>query len=170
MPDAACLPLDELSTGQEVFLDANVFIYAACVKSAQCMRMLRRCAREELYGVTTFEVLNEVTHRLMLAEALSTGIVTRESAASLARHPEGIRGLSTYWNQVERILQLNLIIVPADEARMRAANAIRAAYGLLTNDSMVVAAMEERGLIALASADTDFDRVFGLIRYAPFDL
>lgn len=37
--------------------------------SAQCRTLLERCAREEVFGVTTVEVINEVTQRLMLAIA-----------------------------------------------------------------------------------------------------
>ena len=39
--------------------------------------------------------------------------------------------------------------------------------GLLTNDAMVVAVMPANGLTHLASNDGDFDRVPGLIRFAP---
>jgi predicted nucleic acid-binding protein len=40
-------------------------------------------------------------------------------------------------------------------------------HGLLTNDARVVAVMQANNLNKLASADTDFDRVPGLSRYAP---
>jgi predicted nucleic acid-binding protein len=40
-------------------------------------------------------------------------------------------------------------------------------YGLLTNDALTVAVMQANGLTKVASADTDFDRVPGLTRYAP---
>lgn len=170
MPEVARHTLDDLPSGEDVFIDANVFVYAACMKSAHCARFLRRCAAEELYGLTTFEVLNEVTHRLMLAEAMSAVLIARESASSLARRPEAIRTLSTYWRQVEGIMRLNLLIIPMDESRMRAANTLRAEYGLLTNDSLLVAAMEERGVVCLASADSDFDQVPHVARYAPSDI
>jgi predicted nucleic acid-binding protein len=39
--------------------------------------------------------------------------------------------------------------------------------GLLSNDALIVAVMQNHGLTNLASNDTDFDRVPGLTRYAP---
>ena len=63
-----------------------------------------------------------------------------------------------------------MLILPTDEARIRAANALRVSYGLLTNDSLVVAAMVERRVLSLASADSDFDRVPDIRRYGPTDL
>jgi predicted nucleic acid-binding protein len=38
---------------------------------------------------------------------------------------------------------------------------------LLTGDALIVAAMQQHGVIHLASADTDFDRVPGITRYGP---
>jgi predicted nucleic acid-binding protein len=39
--------------------------------------------------------------------------------------------------------------------------------GLLSNDALIVAVMQNHGLTNLASHDADFDRVAGLTRYAP---
>lgn len=49
------------------------------------------------------------------------------------------------------------------------AQAIRGA-GLLTNDSLLVAAMREHGLSYLASNDSDFERVSGITFFKPIDL
>src|SRR5262249_22147527 len=40
-------------------------------------------------------------------------------------------------------------------------------FGLLMNDALIVAIMQDHGLIQLASHDADFDRVPGITRYAP---
>jgi predicted nucleic acid-binding protein len=40
-------------------------------------------------------------------------------------------------------------------------------FGLLTGDALIVAVMQAQGLSALASLDADFERVPGIIRYAP---
>jgi predicted nucleic acid-binding protein len=47
--------LPKLPAGIDIFLDANVFIYAFGGRSKQCLELLFRCAREEVYGVTTIE-------------------------------------------------------------------------------------------------------------------
>ncbi|MCI0335213.1 MAG: type II toxin-antitoxin system VapC family toxin [Planctomycetes bacterium] len=51
-----------------------------------------------------------------------------------------------------------LVLAAADLSRQ---------HGLLTNDALVVAVMHAHGLTDLASNDADFDRVPGLMRYAP---
>ncbi|HEY6363470.1 MAG TPA: hypothetical protein VI585_01635 [Candidatus Binatia bacterium] len=75
--------LPKLPAGIDIFLDANVFICAFGGQSKQCLDLLFRCAREEVYGVTTIEAINEVTHRLMLAEALAAGVLRRARAQDL---------------------------------------------------------------------------------------
>ena len=78
------VPLLGLRTGAMAVIDANIFVYAFRERSAQCAGLLARCRAQEVFGVTTLEVVNEVTHRLMLAEAVQEGIIGRPLAALLA--------------------------------------------------------------------------------------
>jgi predicted nucleic acid-binding protein len=48
-----------------------------------------------------------------------------------------------------------------------AAVALCQQVGLLTNDALTVAVMQAHSLNKVASSDTDFDRVPGVMRYAP---
>jgi predicted nucleic acid-binding protein len=68
------------------------------------------------------------------------------------------------------LFDLNLVVIELDERRIRRAQAIRSNHGLLTNDSLIVAAAQEYGLDSLASRDDDFDRIPGLTVYKPTDL
>lgn len=47
------------------------------------------------------------------------------------------------------------------------AAAVSQQTGLLSNDALIVAVMNNSGLTHLASCDTDFDRLPGIARYAP---
>jgi len=88
------MPLEgiaNLPAGAHLFLDANIFIYAFLGHSIQCRNLLGRCAFEQVFGITSFEVVNEVTHRLMLprrsAPALSRGIASEIYEANGAKSP-----------------------------------------------------------------------------------
>jgi hypothetical protein len=52
---------------------------------------------QEVFGVTTLEVVNEVSHRLMLAEAVEESIIGRPLAALLAGKHNSIIRLRRYW-------------------------------------------------------------------------
>ena len=153
-----------------VFIDANIFIYGLSGRSGQCRQLLERCLREEVTGITLFEMLSEVTHRMMVAEALAKGVIGRGGAKALRHNPRVIPNLSDYWRNTERVLALNLVLMPADEVIVRGAQAERQAAALLTNDSMIVSCMREYGISFLATNDSDFERVAGITLFKPGDL
>jgi len=138
--------LANLPAGADVFLDANVFIYSFGGQSDECRDLLRRCATEEVFGITTLEVINEVTHRLMLAEAVAKGIITRQNAAALKGKWRDVAMLGDYWTLTSRIFGLNILIVASDESRLHRAQTVRSSHGLLTTDSLILAAMNEYGI------------------------
>ncbi len=162
--------LPNLPHGIDVLLDANIFIYAFGKQSQQCSDLLARCAREEVFEITTLEVINEVTHRMMLMGAVATGVNARTSAWDLRGKPQTIRGLTQYWTQASRIFGLNLLILNSDELRLHQAQSIRSGHGLLTNDSLIIAAMEEYGIPYFASRDDDFDHIPDVTVFKPTDL
>ncbi len=153
-----------------VFIDANIFIYALTAQSAQCRQLFERCLREEVTGIALFETVNEVTHRFMIAEALSKGLITAGGAKALRNKFQQIPTLTEYWLNTQRMLALNLLFMPVNEAIIGNAQAVRQEAGLLTNDSMIVAGMREYGLFFLATNDSDFERVRDITVFKPTDL
>ena len=164
------MPLPGLPPGTAVLIDANIFIYAAGAESPQCDALLERCAREELLGVTTIEVMSEVCHRRMVAEAFEDGLITRESVSALRRKREVVAGLHRYQAFIDEIFDLNLLILEADETRFRRSGILRRRYGLLTNDSLILAAADLYGIEALATLDEDFDQIPWRTVYKPADI
>jgi predicted nucleic acid-binding protein len=153
-----------------IFIDANVFIYALTAQSVQCRQLFERCLREEVTGIALFETVNEVTHRFMIAEALSKGLITSGGAKALRNKFQQIPTLADYWLNTQRMLALNLLFLPVNETIIRNAQTVRQQAGLLTNDSMIVAGMREFGLSFLASNDSDFERVRDITVFKPTDL
>ena len=162
--------IENLPTGTHLFLDANIFVYAFLGHSSQCRDLLARCATEQVFGITTLDVVNEVTHRMMLPEALGSGVIKRDSARELRGKWREIAKLTGYWAQTARIFALNILVLTSDEARLHRAQTMRSRHGLLTNDSLIVAAMDEYGIDSLATRDDDFDHVSGLTVYKPTDI
>ncbi|HMD95950.1 MAG TPA: type II toxin-antitoxin system VapC family toxin [Terriglobia bacterium] len=153
-----------------IFIDANIFVYGLSGQSGHCRQFLDRCLKEEVTGITLFETVNEVTRRLMVAEALSKGLITRATAKRLRENADLIPRLSDYWKNIERLLALNLLFVPVNGAILRGAHAERHDAGLLTNDSMIVSCMREYGVSFLATNDADFERVSGITVFKPVDV
>lgn len=162
--------IENLPAGIRLFLDANIFVYAFLGHSNQCRELLGRCATEQVLGITTLDVVSEVTHRMMLAEALGSGLIKRDRVRDLRGKWREIAQLTEYWTQTSAIFGLNVLVLMTDQARLHRAQTIRSRHGLLTNDSLIVAAMEEFGIHSLATRDNDFDHISELTVYKPTDI
>jgi predicted nucleic acid-binding protein len=163
--------LDDVPGGGRVFLDASIFVYHFFRASAQCRRLLERCERRDVAGVTSVVVFNEVSHRLMMMEAVRAGLVSPGGVpGKLRRRPDLVRPLHAHVSQVECIPAWGIEVLPVDLGRsMRAADA-RASTGLLTNDAIILATMREEAILAIATADSDFRRFDDLQVFRPTDL
>jgi predicted nucleic acid-binding protein len=58
-------------------------------------------------------------------------------------------------------------VLPLERHLSPLAAAVSQLHGLLTNDALILATMQDEAINHLASHDADFDRVPGITRYAP---
>jgi predicted nucleic acid-binding protein len=165
------MTFDDPSAGDQVFLDANILTYffqPHPTLGPACQRLIDRIERQQLAGFTSTHVLGELAHRLMTFEATVlfgwpfAGIGNR-----LRNHPDQVRRLEAFRMAIERMVQskFTILTIPAD--LLIPAADLSQNLGLLNNDALVTTLMQAHGLNKLASSDTDFDRVPGLVRYGP---
>ena len=165
------MTLDRVPPASRVFVDSTVFIYHATGASPQCRAFLERCEAGAITGVTSVIVLAEVAHRLMAVEAVAKGLVSgKDVVKKLRARPALIRRLHVYQEQVERIPLMGFDVISLELGGVLRSADVRRRYGLLVNDSLVVAAAQAAGVENLASADADFDQVKELKVYRPSDL
>jgi predicted nucleic acid-binding protein len=162
---------DNLPAGAAVFTDANCLVYEATADptyGAACKRLLERIAKQELTGFTSAHVLAELAHRLMTIEA---AILFSRSLTGMAnwlrRHPAEVQKLTRHRRALDEVAAIPLTVLPVTGSHVSRAADLSIQHGLLTNDAVIVAVMQDNGLDALASLDSDFDRVPGITRYAP---
>jgi predicted nucleic acid-binding protein len=163
--------LDAIEEASAVFIDANVFIYHFVGASAQCSTFLARCESRELRGATSALVLAEVCHRLMTIEAVERKLMAPSNVASkLATRPDLVRRLMTYESAIEAIPSMGIEVTAVTDTIVVQGLRIQRRYGLLTNDSMVIATMLRDGFRILATADRRLARVDGIETALPTDL
>ena len=148
------IPLEAIEEGSAVFIDANVFVYHFVGASSECTALLARCETSELRGSTSTLVVAEVCHRLMMVEAVEKKLVSPGNVPrKLGRRPEVVRQLTTYEASVESISSMGIELAPLTNATIVQGLRLQRRYGLLTNDSLVVATMLHSGVRLLVSAD-----------------
>jgi predicted nucleic acid-binding protein len=167
----AGLKFVDIPAGQAVLLDANVLVdhfSANPITGTACQALLKRIVNQEIQALTSAHVMAEMSHRLMTIEACATfGWPYKGIAQRLANHPLEIQQLTQYRQAIDEVVLFGIQVLPVLPHHVSlAANAIRQ-HGLLFNDSLLVAIVQDHGLTNLASHDADFDRVPSITRFAP---
>jgi predicted nucleic acid-binding protein len=161
----------DLPAGASLFLDANVLVYhfqPHPVLGPACSQLIQSIENDQVRGLTSTHVLSEVAHRLMAMEAsLLPGWTASKVIQRLRQQPAVLQSLTRFRSAVQTVLQSRIGLLTIAPALIASATAISQQTGLLTNDALIVAVMQQHGLTNLASNDADFDRVPGLTRYAP---
>ena len=164
--------LDDIPTGSLCVIDTNVLLYAEQGVSHQAQRLLRRCSKGELTGTLPQTVWQELTHKLMLAEAMMKhGISGGNPAARLAGKPEIVRALSLYRTKMRALVNLGLRFERCEQRDLlQSAFDLQKRYGLLTNDSVVLAVAIRLEADCLVSSNKRFLPVEEIDVLAPSDL
>lgn len=165
------MTFDQIPSGTDVFLDANTMIYhftADAALGAACTRLVERIEQGDLRGYISAHVLSDCAHRLMTIEAMMRhGWPMAGLAARLRKHHDAIPQLTEFERGVNAIPRLLIRVLPVMSDLVLAATKLSRQHELLSGDALILAVMQANGLTVLASRDADFDRVPGLIRYAP---
>lgn len=165
------MTLDEIDEGSAVFIDANVFIYHFAGASPQRTNLMERCRSGEVRGATSVLVLAEVCHRLMMIEAVKRDFVSPGNLArKLATRSNLARQLVTYEADVEAIPAMRIEVAVVTAADLTQAFRFQRRYGLLTNDSLILATMLRDEFRLLATADRRFATVPEIETAVPTDL
>lgn len=160
-----------LVAGESLFIDANIFVYHFApdpILGPACSQLIQRIDSQDLRGFTSTHILTEIAHRLMTIEASTLfGWPFQGIAYRLQKNPAQLRKLYAFQQAVETVLNSKVQVLSIAPALVLTAATLSHQTGLLSNDSLVAAVMQENGLRNLASNDADFDRVTGINRYSP---
>jgi len=165
------MTFDDIPSGTNVFLDANIFIYYVephPTFGMACRQLLLRIENRELQGFTSSAILASVAHRIMTLEAAAVFQRSMQGIVGwLKQHPAEVQRLSRHKQVIDDLSLIGIQILSISGPQISLAADMSMQLGLLTEDALVVAVMRQQGLQALARHDSDFDRVPGLTRYAP---
>ena len=163
--------LAELPSRTLVFVDASVMIPAIAGQGAighECANCLRRAARGEILAFTSATAVSETVHRVIVTEAISRfNLTPREAVDYLKKHPDRVKTLHSHLSTVDEIENFGITVLPVTYQHLQISKAYRQSYGLMTNDSLMLAVMQARRLKHLATNDRDFNRVANIRVWSP---
>ena len=150
-----------------IFIDANIFlnvILGAGKESVACAKFLEEAEAGTFPSATSIIVLNEVLHRLLIASVVSgSGIGPDSAVHHMKSHPELVRDAGTVWEILDDIRSIRpMKIYGISPATFELSLSIMQKWGLLGNDALHVACMEEHSIGIIATYDRDFSRISGI--------
>ncbi|WP_292367786.1 type II toxin-antitoxin system VapC family toxin [Methanoregula sp. UBA64] len=150
-----------------VFIDANIFlniVLGTGKDAAACTRFLEDADAGIFPSATSVIVLNEVLHRLLIASVVSSSGIDPESAVrQMKLHPELVREAENVREVMEDIRSIRpMVVYGITPQTFERSLAVMQEWGLLGNDALHIACMEEHSIEIIATYDRDFSRVHGI--------
>lgn len=83
---------EDVPAGTPIVVDANILVSHFAGTSLACQAFLQRCESRQVDAVTGVHLVLDVTHHLMLLEALQRGLSTGgQPARKLKERPEVVK-------------------------------------------------------------------------------
>ena len=165
------LKLDDLPSGMKVYIDTNIFLYSAFkhpVFGDECREFFIKIDEGGMTGCVSDFVLNEVFHKLMIAEvAKKFKKAAKETVKYIKRNPEVISNLAVVWREMDIIDNSNIIILEDKFSLFPDFVEISRIYNLMATDAMHVSVMKKHGITNIATNDRDFKRIEWLNIWKP---
>lgn len=164
--------LDQLPPASDIFIDSNIFLYDILGYPrfrATCMAFLEKIEARSYQASTSSQVLNEVVHKLILAEVSKIYQLRSktDTVKFLKERPDALTSLSQVWKDYAKMRMYPLVIYGIDAATMDLAVELSNKHGLLISDATHIAVMKAKGIANIATNDGDFKRIDGIDVYKP---
>lgn len=139
----------DLSAGDSIFLDANTLVYhfqPHPTLGQACNQLMAQIEHQQIVGFTSTHILTEVAHRLMIIEAASQfAWKLPKIKQRLLNDPTKLQMLTQFRIAVEAILNSRVQVLTIPPQTVIAACSISQNTGLLSNDALVIAVMQNHG-------------------------
>jgi predicted nucleic acid-binding protein len=137
------LTFADIPAGVAVFIDANPFVYyfePDPVLSSACGDLLQRVENDEIEGYTSAQILNDVAHRLMTAEAVRLfAWPYKRIVHRLRDHPAEVQQLALHRLAIQEIDLIKVRVLDVTRAFVSRAADFTRQFGLLASDALIVA-------------------------------
>ena len=155
--------LSRIPADVTVMLDANIVTYALRPQSPyhlSCRKLLDRGAKGAVRLHMVVNSVSDVMHRSMVAEiVLWENVEPNKAVSYLKRNWQSVQTLTRYKTVLADLKQANINILPLTYRDLHNSRRYRDQFGLMSNDSLIVAVMDREKIRHLATNDRDFSRI-----------
>lgn len=158
--------------GEKVLFDTNIFVYSALDHPKYgdfCTDLIDKVESGEIQGCVPTVVLNELLHRLMVAEVIRRGPArnTKDAVKILRSDESMIPSLRICWEELDRIYKMRFIVLEEITNTFKDSVSLARRYSLLAKDAYIVSFAKSYEITDIATNDPDFERVEWLKVWKP---
>lgn len=148
----------------DVMLDANIIVYALTPTSryhASYRQLLERGAEGKVKLHVVVNAAADVIHRAMILELMSSDQFEKsmDAVRHLKKNHESVKQLHRYKTILGDMVQARINILPLTFQDLHASKQYRDDYGVMVNDSLIIAVMKREKIQHLATNDSDFEDI-----------
>jgi len=168
--------LSALPSGTSVFVDTIIFDLHFRNKSVTCTAFVERIARKEIIAFVNTQVLSDLLHKLMLAEAQLKGLIPNRSARELKEKLTTNRtimgNLIDYQVQFENTLAIGIRVLSGTCKLLKESKRERITHGLMVGDSLHLCNMNRCTVPIrdIVTHDGGFSHINGIMVWKPMDV
>ena len=154
------------------YFDTNIFIYSALDHPKYgnpCTQLIHEVESGKIEGYIPTIVLNELLHRLMIAEVIERGFAlnTGDAIRILKTDKNTIQSLDICWNEIDRLFDVGFIILKEKINTLAESLIISHRYSLLATDAYIVSFAKSYNIVNIITNDSDFEKVEWLKVWKP---
>lgn len=164
--------LPHIPSGTRAIFDSNILVYWVSDHphfGDNCEEAIRRVEDGEILGVIPAVVLNELLHRLMIAEAIEKGLASspQEAVSQLKSDPDIISHLSVAWEVYQNLTKMPFELVDNAKSLTDLTYYFSKELKLMAKDAAITAFAHSLHIEHIITNDRDFDRVPWMTRWKP---
>jgi predicted nucleic acid-binding protein len=161
-----------IPTGTRAIFDTNIIVYWVTDHirfGDNCKEAGKRVEEGEIHGVLPCVILNELLHRMMIAETIERGyaLSPQDAVKKLKDTPSLIKELSVAWTVYDSLQTMGFDMIEDETGISHLTYHFSQEYGLMAKDAAIVAYAHKNKISDIITNDRDFQRVPWLTCWNP---
>ncbi len=164
--------LISIQPGTRAIFDTNIFVYWVTDHSrfgGNCKGIIERVESGEIQGIVPGIILNELLHRLMIAETIDLGyaLSTPDAVRKLKDTPAIIKDLSIAWKVYDSLPEMGFEILEDEKGISGLTYYFSKETSLMAKDAAIVSYAHRYKISDIVTNDRDFQRIQWLTCWHP---
>jgi hypothetical protein len=164
--------LESIPSDTRAIVDTNIFVYWVSDHprfGGTCEELMQRVERGEVTGIVPGIILNELLHRLMIAETITNGHAdtVQDAVKELKEQPAIIKDLSLAWTIFDTLPKMGFEILEDERGIASLTYYFSRELSLMAKDAAIVSYAHTYKISDLITNDRDFHRVPWLTCWQP---